>query len=405
MRLLIKNFSCLESADIEFKDYTVFIGEQASGKSLVCKLYFFLRDTISRKMLLSIAKNEEWDYFDAAVKQEFYEIFPEYTWKDSDFSLVLKGDEGMVIISVEYKKGMPSILLGFHRDFEAVYKMISEQHQSMIAELEEDNNFRALSFFLGSISFDRILSFIFEKVDWQGIIETVTFIPSGRSFFSVIRDNIFGMLSENINIEPMLKSFGKVYESSKKLENTIEFIAQTEKDQDFSEFNNLSKIILKAQFQSDKKDDWLVSGNRKINVSTASSGQQEALPVILVLRSLISQPSKFGFGMRSVVIEEPEAHLFPSSQKAMVELLFLTSTMGSKPKIIITTHSPYVLTCVNNDLLKIKGEPGAKISAYYLSGGKAYDIVDKTSGLIDGSDLDKISSEIAEEFYAALESA
>ena len=47
-----------------------------------------------------------------------------------------------------------------------------------------------------------------------------------------------------------------------------------------------------------------------------------------------------------IVIEEPEAHLFPVAQKDVVNLISLmVHTAGSK--VIITTHSPYILTSLN----------------------------------------------------------
>lgn len=47
-----------------------------------------------------------------------------------------------------------------------------------------------------------------------------------------------------------------------------------------------------------------------------------------------------------MIIEEPEAHLFPIAQKDVVELISLmVNTTNSK--VILTTHSPYILTSLN----------------------------------------------------------
>ena len=50
-------------------------------------------------------------------------------------------------------------------------------------------------------------------------------------------------------------------------------------------------------------------------------GQQEAFPLLLLLSYLLNPATTWGH--KSVVIEEPEAHLFPTAQKAIVDLLFL----------------------------------------------------------------------------------
>ncbi len=48
------------------------------------------------------------------------------------------------------------------------------------------------------------------------------------------------------------------------------------------------------------------------------------------------------------IIEEPEAHLFPIAQKQMVELLALMVNQNKWNTMIITTHSPYILSEFNN---------------------------------------------------------
>lgn len=47
-----------------------------------------------------------------------------------------------------------------------------------------------------------------------------------------------------------------------------------------------------------------------------------------------------------IIIEEPEAHLYPKLQKEVMDFIaqFMNLT-GST--VLVTTHSPYVLTCVN----------------------------------------------------------
>lgn len=47
-----------------------------------------------------------------------------------------------------------------------------------------------------------------------------------------------------------------------------------------------------------------------------------------------------------LVIEEPEAHLFPVAQKDIVSLISLMVN-STESKVIITTHSPYILTSTN----------------------------------------------------------
>lgn len=57
---------------------------------------------------------------------------------------------------------------------------------------------------------------------------------------------------------------------------------------------------------------------------------------------------KTGFG-RSFIIEEPEAHLFPSAQSVVVSLIANAYNRAeSYCSYTITTHSPYILSAMNN---------------------------------------------------------
>ncbi len=52
---------------------------------------------------------------------------------------------------------------------------------------------------------------------------------------------------------------------------------------------------------------------RKVNLSSnASSGQQEILPLIIMLKLFLNKTISLG-NRAALYIEEPEAHLFPNS--------------------------------------------------------------------------------------------
>lgn len=77
-------------------------------------------------------------------------------------------------------------------------------------------------------------------------------------------------------------------------------------------------------------------------LSYSSSGQQESVWILLILFLLVLERSK---GL--VIIEEPEAHLFPDAQKEIVEFIaFVFNTIQCD--FLVTTHSPYVLASMNN---------------------------------------------------------
>ena len=87
------------------------------------------------------------------------------------------------------------------------------------------------------------------------------------------------------------------------------------------------------------------SNSNSISLNIASSGQQESIRIIQdLLYVLIENQKSFR------IMEEPEAHLYPKAQKNLIELIALIINK-TQSQIVITTHSPYVLSIVNNLLL------------------------------------------------------
>lgn len=120
----------------------------------------------------------------------------------------------------------------------------------------------------------------------------------------------------------------------------------------------------------------------------------------------------------TLYIEEPEAHLFPTAQKRIVELL--ARTFNSKNRnfqIFITTHSPYILSSFNN--LIYAGNLAENIkystrveevispkeylesylfSVYSLRNNVRSYLIDEETKLITTTILDSVSDDISIEF-------
>ena len=121
------------------------------------------------------------------------------------------------------------------------------------------------------------------------------------------------------------------------------------------------------------------------------------------------------------IIEEPESHLFPETQKAVVELISLVKN-GSN-KALITTHSPYVLGSVNNLLYADHISNGSNdaaiesvipkylwlsfdaLGAYYLEEGKPKDITAKGFEDIDHDVIDGVSGVLNEDYEKLMDIA
>ena len=185
--------------------------------------------------------------------------------------------------------------------------------------------------------------------------------------------------------------------------------------------------ILKGNYVSERGKDFLVSQDgRKTSLTNASSGQQETLPLALILKNLLFRTRSMVRGI-TVYIEEPEAHIFPAAQKQIVQLIalvFNASRENVPYQFLITTHSPYILTSLNNLLLagklasKLKGKKKKELFSiidsdtaltinnmrcYSLKDGISIPIISIQNELIESDVIDEVSDELSCEFDKLLE--
>jgi hypothetical protein len=89
---------------------------------------------------------------------------------------------------------------------------------------------------------------------------------------------------------------------------------------------------------------------RTLDLDMASSGQRATAPLVLLAETLLSLRRRRridpGF---TIYVEEPEIHLHPDAQVAIVEVLALMVRAGFR--IVLTTHSLTILYALNNLVL------------------------------------------------------
>jgi predicted ATPase len=370
-RLIIKNFLCLKDVDIEVKDFLVLIGPQAAGKSLCAKLLYFFRTLFDEIPACNISASD----FSKDLSDKFESFFPKDHWVTQAFYM-------------EYKR------------------------QSRICTLEKKQN-QELRICLGKISQEKEEP---TKIESNHILKMVKgklfaskniFIPAGRSFFSLLQKNIFRFMKTNNNIDPFLIEFGVFYEDIRSIKCSIPAEVQT-----------LIRSILKGEYIPE--ENVLLADGGKIPLELLSSGQQEALPLALILAYIIS--SQYEEHYTFIYVEEPEAHLFPDAQEAMSRLISFLR-YNQEISFVITTHSPFMLAAFNN-LIKagniVKQNPPLKeavckeipesmridinrFAAYTLENGRSASIIDKETNLIGTDAIDEVSEDIMEIFCGLLD--
>ena len=414
--ITIKNFGGLKDVTIPLNSINIFIGKQASGKSVTAKLIYFFKKIIS-EILLETTLERTRKEVDSKILERFTNYFPQEAWADYSFSLKYKiGDESIVI----EKSNKKSLKLSYSQKIKRLFTIAKDLENNRQEAQKQGRLLLPLN-----DSFFAYYSQVQETIGSEATKEQ-TFVPAGRSFFANLQDHIFSFLSINQTIDPFLIEFGSVYGVMKGIyrKPNFNFDKDSERaDKLVSELiDKLIAQILVGKYEQENQKDYIVHDDkRKIRVSFSSSGQQETLPLLVVLKTLTRLITP-GNGA-TVYIEEPEAHLFPSAQKKIIELISaIYNSAGISLQFIITTHSPYILTSFNNllqagellekdvnkkKLFKIVPEfeilkPG-EVNAYAFADGGVKSLIDEETGLISADLLDEVSEEIAVQFEELLD--
>ena len=399
MKLEIVKFGPIENSIFDIKDVNIFIGESATGKSIITKLIYisntFIRFIISKGTKDSNTLNTIQNLKES-FRNSYFNIFKD-TYKNFDFTYYYT-DEKFVRFThsnkSQYKVEFSDEL---KREIETAYTNFKKRFENL-----EQNN----------IESDSMLPSIYGLLLFQEIKKVFTkdnyiYIPAGRSFFTMLSKNIFSIIENGVEIDYIFTQFGGLFQNAKKeFENLNKKISK--KDLLFIE--SKYKELLKGTYAFvDDEDRIYINKDEFLPLNQISSGQQELLPALLILLSVLNSKTS-----TTIIFEEPEAHLFPKDQQRLIELLiYILNHTQSGNRLIITTHSPYILSVLNN--LIYAGKLNSKyidenlylhfenISAYSLSNNKAKSILNKENNLIDANYIDDVSNDIANIFDKLLD--
>lgn len=418
----IENFGAIKKVSIDLdKNMQVFIGAQASGKSTICKVIYFCRKV--RDYLLDFLMDS--DQFYHNHPNEYYNNFLKFLTKQ--FMGCFGTTKHMERFFIKYEFDNNYIQIKLNQDGYVRFTFSLRLKEAIIKSIDEMTNI--LNERNNLIYGDEMFS-VFDKFSVINLLKIqikklvydifndrmdIIYIPAGRSLLASMSEQLHGFsitdmdltMQEFINLISSTKSkFGN------KIPEMVVNYTKTVKGQ----INNaatdsayhLVKQILKADYISENDGEKIYyDENHWVKLMYGSSGQQEALWILMIAFAVILENKK-----SFIVIEEPEAHLFPIAQKEIINLIsLLVNTTDSQ--IIITTHSPYILTSLNlllysgkiENSKKVQSEPTIIPKSFRLARDKfaSYmienkdnnvtirSLLDKESGLIDTNYIDQVS--------------
>ncbi|WP_424098720.1 AAA family ATPase [Moorena producens] len=428
-KLTVKNFAGIDELEIEVKRINIVIGPQASGKSVCAKLLFYFKNFVW-KILDTVENEQSKRYLDSSYSQTFQDYFPPDSWGDHDFYIKYEIYNVFIEISRNKNTKSKSIINFSYSDFfkkelselRKWLKKVKKKSSDKSTQFERVERFERIErlFFTREVLREQLTEFLRISLCDEAAY-TQLFIPAGRSFFANLQSSIFSLMSNNNAIDPFLIEFGSNYENIKRL--NVRIINQTENRKEKEINDEINRLIKKAlcgeHIQEKGKDFVKMADGRRISIANSSSGQQETFPLTIILSALPFLVYARSAG-QTVYIEEPEAHLFPSAQRNIIELIACVFNYHrEKVQFFITTHSPYILIAINNliqagmlyeesreDVLpklekivpSYKALSTSDLSAYVLENGKAKNILYNDTGLIDANVIDGVSDQLAIEF-------
>jgi AAA15 family ATPase/GTPase len=424
--LAVEGFSCIQAATMEVKPITILIGPQASGKSILTKLLYFCTNIIDDQYD-SASDSNNIRLFKRQISRQFSEWFPPIAWGVHPFKITYKAGPIEFIITRRRtsKRTYDEIVVEFSKFFEDHYNELCESYRQLSKKTDEEDEFSFRAFDRTFRVRSGSAKALRQSMSAE-FVESQLFIPAGRSFFTNLGKAV-AMLEYGSQLDELTKRFGRLFTNL--LDGNRYYFGDkpTPRSKEFLDYQkNVLKMIFGGEIKLSQNDKHVnTPDGRKIPLSVLSSGQQELLPLLLILEFYTKRRAfDRSSGIDLLYIEEPEAHLFPSSQALLIKHLAAISnfTRGSG-RLVVTTHSPYVLSTLNtlvkafavaglrNKSLQGKVEKivprlswvaPSNLNAYALEGGLLTPIKDE-SGLIDGSYLDEISESISGAFMELLE--
>ena len=422
-KLTVKNFSVIKDATLEFGKITVLIGPQASGKSLLCKLTYFLGGEIIAIAVESLLNKNSWDEFLQTVARDFVSWFSTAGWLKTSFRASFSSQQYTVELRGVGDPLNPGIEFTFSNEFKKLYVMIGNNPAKQPSYTDMSRSELRQDLWV------ELILLLNGKRTQANI-----YIPSGRAFFTDPGKSVSAL--QNPDLDQITRRFaGQIAWDTRWKAGLL----TTDRDVVRDLEKEIARIAGGVVVMMDGKPRFLSFDGRNLPLSMQSSGTQELLPMFSVVDYLACHQEHFYARAASrnisplaeisdhsplVYLEEPEAHVFPKTQYDLVKLFgWLAKDSIIAFDWVITTHSPYILSAFGN-LLKA-GKVGAQsaenhaavektvaekywiknsdFAAYKIENGALTSIFDKETGQIDGDYLDNVSSDIAEEFGQLLE--
>jgi predicted ATPase len=336
-KILIQNIGSITKAELELNKVNVIMGPQSSGKSTIAKIISYCQWVEKRFVLDGAYKDDFKERF-----QEFHRISDEYFNSKSLIHYLSPS------VSIKYK--------GTTHDLEI--KKINNGEKftnSKNIYIPAERNFVSVIPNLGKYkgSNDNIMNFLYDWYEVKKKYSKNNILPIlnlGVSFYHIDKSDTDKIILENQKKELELTNASSGLQSVTPLLALVDYMIDSlfsEKiTESVDEKNEFSNVIINHLNQL-LNDDRRVEIQKQINEEKKFTLTAEETEKITIL---MKQRKTYHFSQ--FIIEEPEQNLFPKTQRDLVYyLLERLNHQTRNHRLLITTHSPYILYALNNCMM------------------------------------------------------
>jgi len=391
-KLIIRNFGPIENVELDLRKFNVIIGENATGKSTiakvlaVCRYFSFIID--SDKFYFSGSTSPFIQGLSLRGLGQFLKEDSYIFYECKHYSFLFQKYLGNVKVVDENgnSKTTGSTSVGTTK-----LTPISPEFKNLLLELEKISPKPDIKGDYTTEDLSWTIPTSFYQNDVASVLDNPFYLPTERglqSIFSLGKDSIQNISDSLFNELANLDLVAKIFKNETLIEP----------------FNVVYKNIDGRGYIKRNNEEQFYSLNN------GASGYQSTIPIVLVIKYYNQIRKK----KKTFLVEEPELNLFPIAQNELVKFLG-DNIFNFGNTIIITTHSPYILTSLNNLMYAYQAGQNHEseidkivpkkywinptdVSAYMLlPNGKCESILDK-EGLIKTAKIDEVSGLLNKDF-------
>ncbi len=411
MKFKIKNFGNIKEAEIELKNLTVFVGENNTNKTWTAYLiYVFL----SKEFILRSKENFYKDYLEKLQNTENtfnysieeYIKIKEQTLKELAPLFIIKNLRNFSINLEFSKEETKTLEKELMEGIDKINSMNENKRRAFLIALKEGDKYELLNKLKFSIILEKFLILIGNKkennlepfnipAERKAIIQFANLITLGEKNINELRSLILELLKtegDKINLQEILQIFDTgsfQYNYPKPVIDFKDFVSRLSLLKEKANPLNRELLrlfensILEGKIHIDQTGKLIYHMNNQndLDVSISSSMVKSLSGIDIYLKY---RAEKNGL----VIIDEPEMNLHPEAQVKLIEFLTIMANKGIK--VLITTHSPYIVDHLINLIEGYYSEKKDKEKLFwqpkYIKSG-SYDLIKPSDIFISKDDV------------------